>query len=215
MEISSSIQNTYVNQSYTQAAKETTQKLTSKDSQKDADTILTLGESTEKVTYDRPKGLSSEQTRALQEYQATSQQQMLQSMMQNILQSHNQEYQNGVQLNFNGVFINASEFNLPPVGTTPEEAASAIAEGGNYSVDAVATRIFSLAEKIANGDPERLATMKSAVEAGFKQAGTAFNSMTKSALPQICSDTYDEIMKRFSDLEQKLAGSTESTIVES
>ncbi len=215
MEISSSIQNTYVNQSYTQAAKETTQKLTSKDNQKDTDTIVTLGKSTEKVTYDRPKGLSSEQTRALQEYQATSQQQMLQSMMQNILQSHNQEYQNGVQLNFNGVFIDASEFNLPSIGTTPEEAASAIAEGGNYSVDAVATRIFSLAEKIANGDPERLATMKSAVEAGFKQAGTAFNSVTKSSLPQICNDTYDEIMKRFSDLEQKLAGSTESTIIES
>ena len=61
MEISSSIQNTYVNQSYTQAAKETTQKLTSKDNQKDTDTIVALGKSTEKVTYDRPKGLSSEQ----------------------------------------------------------------------------------------------------------------------------------------------------------
>ena len=218
MEVSSTTNN-YVNQASYQAAVSANQDnqanpTNAANAKKTASTIVELGQSTEKATYNRPKGLTSEQTKALQEYQANSQQQMLQSMMQNILQSHNQKYANTAQLNFDDVMVDASAFDLPAIGTTPEEAAAAIAEGGNYSVDAVATRIFSLAQTIANGDSERLATMKSAVEKGFKEAGVTFNSVTKSSLPQICNDTYDEIMKRFANLEKQLAGATETTIME-
>lgn len=163
----------------------------------------------QKATYGRPKGLSSDQLKQLQDSQSNQQTSFLKNMMQGILQNQAQQYGTSAQLNFSGVLVNASAFNLPAVGTTPAEAAAKIAEGGDYSVDAVATRIFSLAETIANGDPERLQTMRNAVNKGFEQAGLAFKSATKSGLPQICNDTYDEIMKRFDALEEKLNKSEE------
>lgn len=167
--------------------------------------VVELGENRgQKATYNRPKGLTSDQIKQLKSSQMNQQTAFLQNMMQGVLQNQGHQFGKATQLNFSGVLVNASAFNLPAVGTTPEEAAAKIAEGGDYSVDAVATRIFSLAETIANGDPERLQTMRNAVNKGFEQAGLAFKSATKSGLPQICNDTYDEIMKRFDALEEKL-----------
>ena len=108
-------------------------------------------------------------------------------------------------MNFDGIEIEAWNFALPPVGTTPEEAQAAISEGGDYSVNAVADRIFGLCEAIAGGDPERLQEMRDAVEEGFRQAGVAFGEAYDGAdMPQITKDTHDEIMRRFDELFAKL-----------
>jgi len=45
--------------------------------------------------------------------------------------------------------------------------------------------------------------MRDAVENGFSQAGLDFSKATKNDLPQICKDTYTEVMKRFDDLQNK------------
>ena len=114
-------------------------------------------------------------------------------------------------LNFGGIEIEAWNFALPPVGTTPEEAAEAIAPGGEYSVEKVADRIFGLAEQIAGGDPERLQEMRDAVEEGFRQAGLTFGEAFDGAeMPQITKDTHDEIMRRFDELFEKLTGGSEA-----
>ena len=104
------------------------------------------------------KGLPDDQIRALNDEVALHEQTMLNLMIQ-ALTEHNQKRQvwadEGVEkLNFGDTQIDVSSLGLPEVATTPEEAAKAVGEGGDWSVDAVATRVFDLANAIAGGDPE-------------------------------------------------------------
>lgn len=109
------------------------------------------------------------------------------------------------QLNFDGILFGTDKFALPPVGTTPEEAAAAVGEGGAYSVDSVATRIMDMATAIAGGDPDKLRQMQSAVEEGFKQAGLVWkDAMGQDEMPQITKDTHNEITNRFNKLYEQM-----------
>lgn len=159
----------------------------------------------------RQKGLTTEQIGILKDGIEASQ-----ALMIKVMTRQNEKLQGYLssltgKLNFDGVLIDTSEFALPEVATTPEEAAKAIAPGGAYSVNAVADRVFGMAAKIANGDPEKLETMRAAVEKGFQEAGIEFNTSTgASGLPDICSNTHDEIMKRFDDLKSQLTGGTKA-----
>ena len=112
-------------------------------------------------------------------------------------------------LNFGGVQIDAARFALPEVATNPEDAAKAIAPGGEWSVDAVSTRVFDLASAIAGNDPERLSQMRAAVEEGFKQAGMTWNKVTgEDNMPEISKQTYNEIMSRFDKRAEELNGTS-------
>ena len=91
----------------------------------------------------------------------------------------------------------------PKIETTPEGAQAAIAEGGAYSVNAVADRIMTMATAIAGADPNKLQQMRDAVEKGFTEAGLSFKNATDSDLPQICKDTMTEVMNRFDKLQNK------------
>ena len=157
------------------------------------------------------KGLTSDQIDALKDDIATSEQTMLNIMIQ-ALQDSNDRLQgwldNGTGiLNFGGVQIDAARFGMPEVATNPEDAARAVADGGDWSVDSVATRIFDLASSIAGDDPEKLSAMRSAVEEGFRQAGLTWNNATgQNNMPDITNRTYDEIMSRFDDRAKELSG---------
>ena len=148
------------------------------------------------------KGLSAEQVRYLEENQAMAEQSMLNLMIQALTDS-NDKLQGWLDegvgiLNFDGVQIDAARFGLPEVATNAEDAAKAIGEGGDWSVDAVSTRIFDLANAIAGGDPEKLSAMRAAVEEGFKQAGLTWTEHTGlQDMPEITKNTYNEIMSRF------------------
>ncbi len=148
------------------------------------------------------KGLSKDQVRYLEESMAMNEQAMLNMMIQALTDS-NDKLQGWLDegagiLNFDGVEIDAARFGMPEVATTPEEAAAAVAEGGDWSVDAVSTRIFDLATAIAGDDPEKLSAMRAAVEEGFKQAGAVWTNATGlQDMPDITKNTYDEIMSRF------------------
>ena len=91
----------------------------------------------------------------------------------------------------------------PKIETTPEGAQAAIAEGGAYSVNAVADRIMTMATALAGDDQGKLQKMRDAVEKGFSQAGLDFKDATNSDLPQICKDTYTEVINRFDKLQNK------------
>ena len=166
----------------------------------------------EAVKNQQTKGLTADQVRALQDDIAVSQQTMLNMMIQ-ALQDNNDKLQgwldDGVgKLNFNGVQIDASRFALPEVATNPEDAAKAVADDGDWGVNAVATRIFDLADAIAGGDPDKLATMRAAVEEGFNQAGISWNNATGlDSMPDITERTYNEIMSRFDKRAEELSGS--------
>lgn len=174
--------------------------------------VVDLGASTAQrasATYSRGKGLSADQIKAFQDYRSNNDNQFIQMMMnmQGNVQKQGQQFLAANNLlSLSGGKITAGMLDLPAGGSTPQEAAAAIADGGAYSIDAVATRIFSLAEAIAGDDPEKLQEMRDAVSKGFEQAGIKFQSVTKSGLPQISHDTYDEIMSRFDKLQEKLQG---------
>ncbi len=159
------------------------------------------------------KGLSKDQVQALQDAIQVSQQTMLNMMIQS-LQDTNDQLQGWLDdgigmLNFDGVLVDASKFALPEVATNAEDAAKAVADGGEWSVDAVASRIFDLADTIAAGDPDKLAKLRSAVEDGFSQAGAIWNQKTGlDSMPDITSKTYDEIMSRFDKRAEELAKAT-------
>lgn len=156
------------------------------------------------------KGLPSDQLQALKDEQEAA---MVNLMIQ-ILTANNEKLQNWYDegtgiLNFGGIQIDASRFALPEVATNPEDAAKAVADGGEWSVEKVSDRIFGLAEIFAGGDPAKLEEMRAAVEQGFKEAGMTWKDATgESNMPEITNKTYSEIMKRFDESMNKLTGGT-------
>ena len=164
------------------------------------------------------KGLSADAVQALQDEIDANEQTMLNLMIQ-ALTDNNDNLQSWLDegvgiLNFDGVQIDASRFALPEVATNAEDAAKAVADGGDWSVDAVATRIFDLADAISGGDPDKLAKMRSAVEDGFKQAGIVWkDKVGEDNMPEITQKTYDEVMSRFDKRAEELSGKTATSEV--
>ncbi|MDO5112667.1 MAG: hypothetical protein Q4E65_10210 [Clostridia bacterium] len=76
---------------------------------------------------------------------------------------------------------------------TADQATAAIADDGEWGVDAVATRIMDMAVALSGGDTEKAATLKAAVLKGFDQAGAAFGR----ELPDISQRTKNELLTRF------------------
>ena len=61
---------------------------------------------------------------------------------------------------------------------------------------------MDMATSLAGDNPEKLELMRNAVKKGFESAGMTFSEITgDDKLPQICQDTYDEVMKRFDELQ--------------
>ena len=162
-------------------------------------------------TAEKTKGLSADEIRYLQDSIQMNQQTMLNMMIQALTDS-NDKLQGWLDegvgiLNFDGVQIDASRFGMPEVATNPEDAAKAVSDEGDWGVDAVATRIFDLASAIAGNDPDKLESMRAAVEEGFNQAGITWNNATGlDKMPEITEKTYNEIMSRFDQRAEELAG---------
>lgn len=161
-----------------------------------------------KGLYTKSQKLTEEQIQALKDTQAESKRNMIELFTQSLFegQSTNSKLTSS-HSSILDKLINAchnTQFNLPELATTPEEAEAALTGDGAYSVDSVATRIMDMATSFAGNNPEKLELMRQAVQKGFAMAGTTFSDITKEKdLPQICQDTYTEIMKRFDDLQTK------------
>lgn len=80
-----------------------------------------------------------------------------------------------------------------------EWAKKAIAEGGEFSVDAVATNIMDMAKALSGNDGAYISLLKKAVDMGFSEAAALFGG----EMPDITKDTYNEIMKRFDEWEKE------------
>lgn len=143
------------------------------------------------VTYG--KKLSAAQLQSAETQRMESFQQMLKSMI----------VKQGEKSNLT---LFGMDLNVTPADS--QRAAAAIAEGGEYSVDAVATRILDMAKALSGGDMSKLSELRSAVEKGFKAAGMEMGGK----LPSICNDTYNEVMKRFDEWEKD--GKAGATVTE-
>lgn len=84
-------------------------------------------------------------------------------------------------------------------------AAASLQEGGEWSVDAVATRLMDMAKALSGGDPSKIEELRTAVQKGFKAAGMDLGGK----LPGICNDTYNEVMRRFDDWKKESGASIE------
>lgn len=171
---------------------------------------------TQNLTYEPiKKKLTPEEIKALKDEQAKSEADLIKRFIRDTIKSQNNllgklnndnNEMNGLSQTSKDLLVKifgSLENAYPPIATTPEGAQTAIAEGGPYSVNAVADRIMTLATAIAGEDQDKLQKMRDAVEEGFSQAALVFKDATTSDLPQICKDTYTEIMSRFDKLQNK------------
>lgn len=76
-----------------------------------------------------------------------------------------------------------------------EDARAAIAEGGEWSAEAVADRIIGFVADISGGNPEKSEMLKEAVRQGFEEARQAFGGW----LPEVSEKTYELVMERFDE----------------
>lgn len=182
--------------------------------------VKSTGKDIASTTY-KPakKKLSTEEVQALKEEQENIKADLINKFISDTINNQNKllgiSAENGINEMPKGTtdlltkIFGSVENAYPPMATTPEGAAKAIAEGGAYSVNAVADRIMTMAKFIAGDDPDKLQQMRTAVEKGFSQAGLDFNKATSSDLPQICKDTYTEVMNRFDELQNTTSSTNE------
>lgn len=76
---------------------------------------------------------------------------------------------------------------------TIAKAKEDISEDGYWGVKQTSERIFDFAQALAGDDEEKMKTMKSAVEKGFKEATKTWGK----ELPDISKNTYDAVMDKF------------------
>lgn len=143
-------------------------------------------------TYSKNKltGTQAEMLRKSEEQRMSAFQQMLRSMIVKQGEKSN--------LKMFGFDLNVSQ-------AQSNAAAASLQEGGEWSVDAVATRLMDMAKALSGGDPSKIEELRTAVQKGFKAAGMDLGGK----LPGICNDTYDEVMRRFDEWAKESGVSAE------
>ncbi len=62
-----------------------------------------------------------------------------------------------------------------------------------------------MAELLANGDSEKLSTLKDAILKGFEGAVSLFGKDSLDDMPEITSQTYDLVMNKFDKWEKSFS----------
>lgn len=96
---------------------------------------------------------------------------------------------------------NGENVDIPIDEETKAAATAAIAEDGEWGVKKTSARILDFAKALSGGDPEKIEPLRAAFAKGYNQAAKQWGD----ALPQICQDTYDAVMKGFDDWAKEAA----------
>lgn len=88
---------------------------------------------------------------------------------------------------------------------TIDSAKVAISEDGEYGINAVADRIMNMAKALAGGDNSKLELLRNAVSKGFGYV----ENLYRDNYPEVCKDTYSEIMNRFDKWQKSIDDSSE------
>ena len=175
---------------------------------------ISAGQSESATHGDAVKGLTQDQIDVLQDGINRAYEVMIKALTEQNVKMQGWLDSGIGTLKFDDVAIDAYKFGLPEVATTPEEAEKAVSEDGDYGVDAVADRIFEMADSIANGDVDKLDKMWSAIEEGFKLAKSFWKDTTgEDSMPEITQKTYDAIKQRIEDRKAEI-GMTNATFAE-
>lgn len=177
-----------------------------KEAASQADEFVKSDKHAAKATYGKLKKLTPEQIEDLKENEAKQKADMLRRMVQANFENQSNAYGMSVESqNLIKEIFGSIEEGIPPLAVDAVEAQKAVEEGGAYSVQAVADRIMKMAKALSGADPDKIGLLKEAVEKGFKQAGVDFKKLSGQKLPQICLDTYDEVMKQFDNWQKEYA----------
>lgn len=87
-----------------------------------------------------------------------------------------------------------------------EDAQAAIAEGGEWSAEAVADRIIGFVAEVSGGDPQLKERLREAVQQGFDEARRALGGW----LPEVSERTYELVMQRFDEAFKRPEASSEA-----
>jgi hypothetical protein len=153
--------------------------------------ILDLGK---KGEDDKTKKLTAQEVRKLKEQSEKTRQKLI-DLMEKLL---NRQIGNTGKSKTIEIRADGAEYKE----LSETQAQAAIAEDGVFGVKAVSDRIVSFAIAISGNDPEKLGELKAAIDEGFAQAGRAFGA----ELPEICNQTYDEIMRKLDAWAGKTTG---------
>ncbi|ONI40229.1 hypothetical protein AN639_12500 [Candidatus Epulonipiscium fishelsonii] len=204
--------------SYTSAktSPPSTQQSSTKTSQTDSYQPST--QTTQSATYTKPTVTEAETDKESQKAKAAAfveqanienqerQKQMMQDFVKNNVSNQSGMGYTGNTDILKEIFGSVDEA-LPPMATTPEGAAAAVAPGGAYSVEAVSDRLMEMAKAFAGDDPEMIEEMQNAVKKGFEQAGMDLE--TGEGLPDISFETFNATMEKFEKWKAEVAATPE------
>ncbi|MDD3140269.1 MAG: hypothetical protein PHX08_15005 [Lachnospiraceae bacterium] len=112
----------------------------------------------------------------------------LQSLVQQMISKQGNSYGQATDM---WQFLASGNYTVD--AATKAQAQNDISENGYWGVNQTSDRILDFAKALSNGDPDKMEEMRSAFEKGFKQATKAWGK----ELPDISSQTYDAVMKKF------------------
>ncbi|MDD2973078.1 MAG: hypothetical protein PHE02_13225 [Lachnospiraceae bacterium] len=112
----------------------------------------------------------------------------LQSLVQQMISKQGNSYGQATDM---WQFLASGNYTVD--AATKTQAQNDISENGYWGVNQTSDRILDFAKALSNGDPDKMEEMRSAFEKGFKQATKAWGK----ELPDISSQTYDAVMKKF------------------
>lgn len=159
-------------------------------------------ESTVNEKKDTSKGIYTQNTDLVNKLKADAEQRVasFRQMVESMLLKQGKVFQNADDM---WKLLAKGDFTVDRA--TAEAAQAEIAEDGYWGVEQTSDRIFSFAEALTGGDPEKMEEMREAFIKGFKQATGAWGR----DLPDISQKTYDAVMEKFDNY-----GKEEDAVVE-
>jgi hypothetical protein len=148
---------------------------------------------------------SKERIDALQQVQTMESQRVekFNQFVESILQNQNTSKSIANAENSVSIYMPDSNGDVSLISLNPsiediQKAKEAVSDGGEYSVDKVATRIMDMASALSGfltgkSDEDKISILRDSVEKGFKSVTDLYGDKT----PQITKDTYNEVMSRF------------------
>lgn len=114
--------------------------------------------------------------------------------MESVISKQGSTYQNADSM---WKFLASGKFTVDK--ETALAAQKEIGEDGYWGVKQTSERIFSFAEALTGGDPDKMEEMRAAFIKGYKQATGTWGK----DLPDISSKTYDAVMEKFDNYNKK------------
>jgi hypothetical protein len=176
-----------VNQIYESKEKQSSKKLESSDEKENPAVILDLGRPVKKsAAYSKPaaKKMNLDEIDRLW-HESQKSYKTLQKLVEKLISKQGKKLED--LLEGKDILLVDEE--------TRTAASNLISADGEWGVKAVSERIVAFAKAVSGGDKSKLGELKNAIIQGFKEAEKAFGGK----LPDICQDTYDEVMRQLDE----------------